>query len=95
MRTIRALIVDDEKPGRERLRRLLTRDNRVELSGCCAGGAEALEAIRAAARAGAPVHVMFLDVQMPELDGFGVLVRARARHAAACRARGHLRHGAR
>ena len=73
MRTIRALIVDDEKPGRERLRRLLTRDNRVELSGCCAGGAEALDAIRAGARAGAPVHVMFLDVQMPELDGFGVL----------------------
>jgi two-component system, LytTR family, response regulator len=73
MRTIRALIVDDEKPGRERLRRLLTRDNRVVLSGCCAGGAEALEALRAGARDGAPVHVMFLDVQMPELDGFGVL----------------------
>ena len=33
LRTIRALIVDDEKPGRERLRRLLTRDNRVELAG--------------------------------------------------------------
>ena len=73
VRTIRALIVDDEKPGRERLRRLLTRDDRVELSGCCAGGAEALEVIRAAAHAGGPVQLMFLDVQMPELDGFGVL----------------------
>ena len=73
MRTIRALIVDDEKPGRERLRRLLARDNRVELLGCCAGGAEALEAIHAGARDGAPLHLMFLDVQMPELDGFGVL----------------------
>ena len=73
MRTIRALIVDDEKPGRERLRRLLARDNRVELLGCCAGGAEAIEAVRAGARDGAPVHLMFLDVQMPELDGFGVL----------------------
>ena len=73
MRTIRALIVDDEKPGRERLRRLLARDSRVDLSGSCAGGAEALDAIRAGARAGAPVHLMFLDVQMPELDGFGVL----------------------
>ena len=28
---------------------------------------------RAGARAGKPVHLMFLDVQMPELDGFGVL----------------------
>lgn len=73
MPTIRALIVDDEKPGRERLRRLLTRDNRVELMACCGGGAEALDAIRAAARDGAPVQLMFLDVQMPELDGFAVL----------------------
>ena len=73
MQTIRALIVDDEKPGRERLRRLLARDNRVELAGCCAGGAEALEIIRASAGDGTPVQLMFLDVQMPELDGFGVL----------------------
>ena len=73
MQTIRALIVDDEKPGRERLRRLLARDNRVQLVGCCAGGAEALETIRANAGEGAPVQLMFLDVQMPELDGFGVL----------------------
>jgi two-component system LytT family response regulator len=73
MQTIRALIVDDEKPGRERLRRLLARDNRVQLVGCCAGGAEALETIRTSAGEGAPVQLMFLDVQMPELDGFGVL----------------------
>jgi two-component system, LytTR family, response regulator len=73
MPTIRALIVDDEKPARERVRRLLQRDGRVEIAGVCAGGAEAIEAIRGAAQAGAPVHVMFLDVQMPELDGFGML----------------------
>jgi two-component system LytT family response regulator len=73
MRTARALIVDDEKPARERLRRLLTRDSRVELLDACAGGAEALEVLRAAAQAGTPVQLMFLDVQMPELDGFGVL----------------------
>ena len=73
MQTIRAVIVDDEKPGRERLRRLLARDNRVQLVGCCAGGAEALETIRASAGEGTPIQLMFLDVQMPEVDGFGVL----------------------
>jgi two-component system, LytTR family, response regulator len=73
MRTIRVLIVDDEKPGRERLRHLSSRDPRVELAGSCAGGAEALQAVRDAANAGQPVHVIFLDVQMPELDGFAVV----------------------
>jgi two-component system, LytTR family, response regulator len=69
----RALIVDDERPARERLRRLLTRDGRVEIAGCCAGGTEAVDVVRAAARAGTPVQLMFLDVQMPEVDGFGVI----------------------
>ena len=69
----RVLIVDDERPARERLRRLLARDSRVEIAGCCAGGDEALDVVRAAPQAGTPVQLMFLDVQMPELDGFGVL----------------------
>ena len=73
MRPARALIVDDEKPARERLRRLLSRDNRVELAGSCAGGPEALDVLRAAAHAGTPVQLMFLDVQMPEVNGFAVL----------------------
>ena len=73
MNAARTLIVDDEKPARERLRRLLARDNRVELFASCAGGAEALDALREAARMNAPVRLMFLDVQMPELDGFRVL----------------------
>ena len=54
MRPARALIVDDEKPARERLRRLLSRDNRVELAGSCAGGAEALDVLRAAAQPALP-----------------------------------------
>lgn len=75
MTSIRVLVVDDEKPARERLRRLLARDERVEIAGCCAGGAEALTVMREAAAADEPVHVLCLDVQMPELDGFGVLAR--------------------
>jgi two-component system, LytTR family, response regulator len=66
------LVVDDENPGRDRLRRLLMKDARVELAGCCASGAEALEIARAQSEAG-PIDVMFLDVQMPEIDGFGVV----------------------
>ena len=71
--TARALIVDDERPARERLRKLLARDSRVEIAGWCAGGDEALQVLRAASRAATPVQLMFLDVQMPEVDGFGVL----------------------
>ena len=62
MRAARTLIVDDEKPARERLRRLLARDNRIELAASCAGGAEALDTLREAARTDAPVQLMFLDV---------------------------------
>jgi two-component system LytT family response regulator len=73
MTRVRVLVVDDEKPGRERLRQLLEGDARVQLVGCCAGGAEAVRAVQDGARAGEPVHLLFLDVQMPELDGFGVV----------------------
>jgi two-component system LytT family response regulator len=73
MNTIRVLVVDDEKPARERLRRLLSRDTRVTLAGCCAGGGEALARVREAEAAGDPVRVLFLDVQMPEIDGFTVV----------------------
>jgi two-component system LytT family response regulator len=53
----------------------LARDARVELVACCAGGAEALAAIDACDRARRPIQALFLDVQMPELDGFGVIAR--------------------
>ena len=73
MTTVRVLVVDDEKPARDRLRRLLERDPRVEVVDCCIGGAEALTVVRDAARAGMPVQLLLLDVQMPEMDGFAVL----------------------
>lgn len=75
MTRVRVLVVDDEKPARERLRRLLLRDDRVVLAGCASSGVEALEMLRGAARQAEPVQVVCLDVQMPELDGFGVLAQ--------------------
>src|SRR5262245_34572016 len=73
MTTVRVLVVDDEKPARERLRRLLTADARVELVACCGGGAEAIRSVSEHASAGDPVQLLLLDVQMPELNGFGVI----------------------
>jgi two-component system, LytTR family, response regulator len=73
MTTIRVLVVDDEKPGRERLRRLLERDRRVTLVGCASSGAEAVETVADAAHDDQPIDLLFLDVQMPEMNGFGVI----------------------
>src|SRR5262249_10105686 len=42
------------------------------LEACCEGGAEALECVRQAAAAGRPIDLVFLDVQMPEVDGLAV-----------------------
>jgi two-component system LytT family response regulator len=75
MNTVRALIVDDEKPGRERVRRLLCRDPRIDLAACITGGADAIAAVHDARAAGRPIQMMFLDVHMPEVDGFAVISR--------------------
>jgi two-component system LytT family response regulator len=66
--TIRALIADDEPVARRRIRRLLQQATDVEVVGQCGDGAAAVDAIRTLAP-----DVVFLDVQMPELDGFAVL----------------------
>lgn len=66
--TIRALIVDDEPLAREKIRTLLRNHPEVEVIGEPRDGLEAVEAIRLD-----PPDLIFLDVQMPELDGFGVL----------------------
>jgi two-component system LytT family response regulator len=65
---IRALIADDEAPARRKLRELLAREADFEIVGEAADGVEAVEKIRAAAP-----DVVFLDIQMPRLDGFGVI----------------------
>lgn len=65
---IRALIIDDEPLARDRLRQLLQAEPEIELAGECADGHEALAAIGKMSP-----EILFLDVKMPELDGFGVL----------------------
>ena len=64
----RVLVVDDEPPARRRLVRLLQGRPGVEILAECGDGREAVEAIRNQAP-----DLVFLDIQMPELDGFGVL----------------------
>jgi two-component system LytT family response regulator len=65
---IRTLIVDDEPLARSNLAVLLRPDSEVEIVGECGSGEEALAAIR-----GEKPDLVFLDVQMPECDGFDVL----------------------
>lgn len=65
---IRALIIDDERLARERIRKLLAEDPGIEVIGECSNGRDAVTAIRKQSP-----DLVFLDVQMPELDGFGVL----------------------
>jgi two-component system LytT family response regulator len=65
---IRTLIVDDEKPARSRLTQCLSREPDVEIVGVARDGLEAVKQIRALGP-----DLVFLDVQMPSLDGFGVL----------------------
>lgn len=65
---IRTLIVDDEPLARERIRTLLGDEPDVEIVGECSTG---LEAVPATQRL--KPDLLFLDVQMPELDGFRVV----------------------
>jgi two-component system, LytTR family, response regulator len=65
---IRAVIVDDEELARQMLRELLRAHKQVEIAAECANGFEAVKAV-----AELKPDLMFLDVQMPKLDGFEVL----------------------
>ena len=65
---LRVLIADDELLSRERLRRFLRAEPDTELVAECANGKEVVGAIR-----DQKPDLAFLDVRMPELDGFGVL----------------------
>ena len=66
--SFRALIVDDEPLALEGLRLLLQQDPEITAIDEASGGAEAVLAIQSA-----PPEIVFLDVQMPEVDGFDVV----------------------
>jgi two-component system, LytTR family, response regulator len=65
---IRALIVDDEELARDRVASLLAEQPDVEVVGTCADGASAVEMIERERP-----DLVFLDVQMPGMDGFDVV----------------------
>jgi two-component system, LytTR family, response regulator len=65
--SIRTLLVDDERPARRKMQRFLDATTDFEVIGEASDGVEALAAI-----ADLRPDVVFLDVQMPKLDGFGV-----------------------
>ena len=68
MDSIRVLIVDDEEPARAILREFLADYPQFVVAGECANGYEAVKAV-----AEQKPDLLFLDIQMPKLDGFEVL----------------------
>jgi two-component system LytT family response regulator len=62
---IRTLLVDDEPMARAQVRTLLGEESDIEVVGECASGPEAVSAIKSMSP-----DLVFLDVQMPEMDGF-------------------------
>jgi two-component system LytT family response regulator len=72
---IKTLIVDDEPLARRNLRLLLESDPQIEILGECRNGKEAVKAIESMRP-----DLIFLDIQMPEMDGFDVLERVGAEH---------------
>lgn len=73
--TLRVLIVDDEPLARQRLQRLLRSEPDLTLLPACADGRSAVAAVREHRP-----DLMFLDVQMPEMNGFDVLAELGAKH---------------
>jgi two-component system LytT family response regulator len=66
--SLRVLIVDDEEHARQRLRELLEDHPDIRVVGECQGGVQAVDQLGTMS-----VDLVFLDVQMPDLDGFGVV----------------------
>ena len=65
---MRVLVVDDQPQALERLTALLATESDIEVAGSCTCGAEAVNLVRSLTP-----DLVFLDVQMPGLDAFGVV----------------------
>jgi two-component system, LytTR family, response regulator len=72
---IKTIIVDDEPLARRNLRVLLERDPQIEILEECRNGREAVKAINTISP-----DLIFLDIQMPEMDGFDVLAQVGPEH---------------
>jgi two-component system LytT family response regulator/two-component system response regulator LytT len=72
---INTIIVDDEKPARDELTYLLKSFPEVNLIAQGKNGLEAVQLIKEQSP-----DLVFLDVQMPGLDGFGVIKKLAAAH---------------
>jgi two-component system LytT family response regulator len=73
---VRALVADDEAPARAKLRRALTAAGDVEIVGEASSGREAVAMIKRF-----DPDIVFLDIRMPGLDGFGVVETIAAEEA--------------
>jgi len=73
--TLRTMIVDDESLARDLLRALLAEHDDIQVVAQCQDGEEALAYLQAK-----PVDLLFLDVQMPGMDGFEVVERVGLHH---------------
>lgn len=67
---LRVMVVDDVLLARQRLERLLAAEAEVEVAASCGDAVAALEVL-----AQARPDLLLLDVEMPEIDGFGLLAR--------------------
>lgn len=75
MKNLRALIIDDEPLARKRIQLLAVDEPELTIIGECASGHDALAAIERD-----PPDLLFLDIQMPEMDGFELLEKISRAH---------------
>jgi two-component system, LytTR family, response regulator len=72
---IKTLIVEDDPLARKRIESLLQQDPKIEIVGRCKDGEEAVAAI-----SGQKPDLVFLDIQLPKIDGFEVLKMIDPKH---------------